>query len=136
MPMKYQEVKRHHKNGGIKLHVLLDDSAMAVGEQRHYHEGGQSSWHFFRNGRKRLGEVKVFDCDGVVWFHYLTDDKGNDLASVIEHGEPHDHTEEQLIQIAKEHGLPLLSDLPKSEEEVTLWNLKWPDLPCLPIASE
>ena len=40
-----------------------------------------------------------------------------------------DSTHEQLIQIAKEHNLPLLSELPKTEEEVTLWNLKYPDLP-------
>ena len=71
----------------------------------------------------------MFNDDGNLQHHFLRDGKSNELATVIFDGKPSEHTEEQLIEIAKEHNLPLFSDLPKTEAELTLWNLKYPHLP-------
>ena len=78
----------------------------------------------------------MFNYSGNLAHHFIKDGRGKEIATATSYGTRAAHTEEQLIQIAKEHGLPLLSDLPKTEEEVTLWNLKWPDCPCLPISTE
>ena len=133
--MKCKEVKEYYKSGELKRHCFVDDNGKKHGEYRDYYENGHLRWHYFtRNGRE-CGEVKWLNGKGTLNGHYLIDGKGNILATVIRYGKPSTHSEEQLIEIAKEHNLPLLSELPKTEEEVTLWNLKYPDLPLLPIAS-
>ena len=134
--MKYKEVKNHYKSGQLKFHYFVDDIRHMHSEFRRYHKNGQIGCHYFRYHGYDYGEVKTFNGDGSLLQHYLKDGNGNELATVIENGKPATHTEEQLIEIAKEHGVPLLSDLPKTEAELTHWNLKHPDCPCLPIESE
>ena len=134
--MKYKEVKRHYESGQIDCHYFADENDDECGECRGYHRNGQSWWHFFKRGGLLYGEVKWFSRDGVVLHHYLMGGEYNDLAIVIDDGRESTHTEEELIEIAKERGVPLLSELPKTEEEVTLWNLKYPGMPCLPISTE
>ena len=133
--MKYKEAKTHYKSGQLSSHCFLDESGNSRGEYRYYHENGQLSWHRFGLNGREYGEVKWLNGRGTLHVHCLIDSKGNILANVIRYGIPSTHSEEQLIQIAKEHGLPLLSETPKTEEEVTLWNLKHPACPCLPNAS-
>ena len=134
--MKYKEVKKYYKSGQLQRHYFIDESASICGEHRVYHDNGQLWWHYFRTRWQIYGEIKRFNADGTLRYHYLKDSKGNELATVIDHYTPDTQSEEQLIEIAKEHNLPLLSELPKTEAEVTLWNLKWPDCPCLPIESK
>ena len=131
--MKYERVKEHNKYGKLYRHYFMDETGNKRGEHRYYQKNGQLGWHSFSRSGYRYGEVKAFDDTGTVYHHYLMDGKCDEIATVIESGKVSTHTEEQLIEIAKEHNLPLLSELPKTEEEVTLWNLKWPDMPCLPI---
>ena len=133
--MKNKEVKRYYKSGQLERHCTCDDE-YDHGEYRWYHENGQLERHYLRRSRVIFGEVKMFNTGGTLIHHCLKDGNSNVIADVIYCGNPSTHSEGQLIQIAKEHNLPLLSELPKTEEEVTLWNLKWPDCPCLPIASE
>ena len=127
--MKYKEVKEHHESGQLKRHFFIDESGNKCGEYRSYH-WNEKVWRncLYLNGRT-YGEVKVFTEDGTLHHRYLMDDEENELATVIEFGKPDTYSEEQLIEIAKEHNLPLLSEIPKTEAEVTLWNLKYPDLP-------
>ena len=127
--MKYKEVKTHYKSGKLEYHYIVDESDYRHGEYRDYHENGQLSSHKFSLSGYRYGEVKAFTDDGTLSYHYLRDGKGNKLATVIEYCKPSTHSGAQLIEIAKEHNLPLLSDIPKTEAERTHWNLKWPDLP-------
>ena len=134
--MKYKEVKKHYRSGKLMFHHMIDETGNGYGEWRYYHMNGQLYWHNFSRDDYDYGEVKKFNSDGTLFHHYLMDDKCNELATVVRGGHPSTHSEEQLIQIAKEHNLPLLSELPKTEAEVTLWNLKHPDLPCLPIGTE
>ena len=134
--MKYKEEKVHYGSGQIKRHYFLDESGKTCGENWSYHESGQLKWHYINRNDKDYGEVKAFNSDGTLRHHCLKDGKGNKLATVIKYDMPSTHSEEQLIEIAKEHNLPLLSDLPKTEAERTHWNLKWPDLPLLPIPSK
>ena len=134
--MKYKEVKKRRAYGHLKHHHFVDENGQSRGENRAYYDNGQTWWRYFSRNGSDYGEVKEFNFDGTLQFHYLMDGRGNALASVIDEGDPATHTEEQLIEIAKEHGVPLLSDLPKTEAELTHWNLKHPDCPCLPIESE
>ena len=134
--MKYQEIKEHYRSGHLACHYYEDDSGNRCGEFRRYYENGHLRWQVLYHDDFTLGEVKTIGINGTLRQHYLQNGKGKMLASVIDCGNPNTHSEEQLIQIAKEHGLPLLSDLPKTEAELTHWNLKWPDLPLLPIATE
>ena len=133
--MKYKEVKRHSNVGQHVSHYSIDENGYACGEHRSYHHNGQLRWHHFSLSGYRYGEVKTFNSDGTPDHHNLKDGKGNELATVIRYGKPATHTEEQLIKIAKEHNLPLLSELPKTEAERTLWNLKHPAMSCLPNIS-
>ena len=136
--MKYKEVKRHYDSGGISRHYFVDENGNIHGEVRTYHENGQLEWHYLRRSRVIFifGEVKMFNTGGTLIHHCLKDVNSDVIADVIYCGNPSTHSEGQLIQIAKEHNLPLLSELPKTEAELTHWNLKYPDCPCLPIESE
>ena len=134
--MKYKEVKYHYKSGKLERHYSIDESGRTHGEYRRYHENGQLWWHNFSHKDHDYGEVKIFDPSGTLWHHYLVGSEDNELANAIENCKPATHTEEQLIEIAKEHNLPLFSEMPKTEAEVTLWNLKHPDCPLLPIESK
>ena len=134
--MKYKEVKEYYMDDRIKRQYFLDESGKQWGEYRSYYGNGQVLRHCFRLDDCACYEVKVLNDDGSLYHHYLNDGKGTELATVVEHGEPSIHSDEQLIEIAKEHNLPLLSELPKAEEEVTLWNIKHPDMPCLPITTD
>ena len=134
--MKCKEVKAYYESGKLKDHYFVDENGDRHGENRYYHENGQSWWrHFSINGRI-YGESQCFKDDGTLDFHHLCGGECDELATVTFLGEPSTHSEEQLIQIAKEHGLPLLSELPKTEAELTHWNLKWPECPCLPTPTE
>ena len=130
--MKYKEFKEHYKSGHLFSHYFLDESGSRCGEYRRYYKNGQLWWHSFSSKDRDCGDKKSFRSDGTLQHHYLKDGKGNEISTV----NPSIHTEEQLIEIAKEHNLPLLSELPKTEAELTHWNLKWPDCPCLPIESK
>ena len=134
--MKYKEVKQHFLSGDLMYHYSVDENDREFGEYRDYHENGQLYWHNFMLNDCDCGEVKGFNDDGTLRYHYLIDSKGNTLANIVFDGKPYTHSEEELIEIAKEHNLPLLSELPKTEAERTHWNLKYPHLPCLPIESE
>ena len=134
--MKYEEVKKHFKHNDLKWHGFIDEAGDHGGEYRVYYQNGQLRSHCFLQTNWRYGEVKVYDDDGELDYHYLEDGEGNELAVVVHSGHSGSHSEEELIQLAKEHGLPLLSELPKTEAEVTLWNLKYPECPCLPISTE
>ena len=131
--MNYKEEKQYYESGPLMRHFFEDENGYRFGERRVYHMNGQLSWHYFSVKGSDYGEVKSFSVDGTTRYHYLIDGEGDEIASVVECNYPDTHSEEQLIQIAKEHNLPLLSELPKTEAELTLWNLKWPDLPLLPI---
>ena len=131
--MKYQEVKEYYSSGRRMRQYFLDENGNRRGEHRYYHKNGKLSCHYFQYHDYDYGEVKQINDDGTIRHHYLTDGKDNELADVINCGNPATHTEEQLIEIAKEHNLPLLSDIPKTEAERTHWNLKWPDLPYLEV---
>ena len=132
--MKYKEVKEYYESGKLMWHTFEGECSKRQGENRDYHENGQLWWHNFTINGLYHGEAKSFDGDGTLYHHFLKEGS-NILAAVNRYGKPATHTEEQLIQIAKEHNLPLLSELPKAEAEVTHWNLKNPDLPCLPITT-
>ena len=132
--MKYKEVKRHYDSGGISRHYFVDENGNIHGEVRMYHENGRCSMQAIGRDDRIYGETKSFTTKGTLCDHRLKDGEGNDLATVIGFVYSR-HTEEQLIEIAKEHNLPLLSEIPKTEAEVTLWNLKYPDLPLLPPVS-
>ena len=134
--MNYEEVKRHYSDGNIMYHRFICENYREFGEYMEYYRSGQIAWHHFTINSRIYGEVKMFNDDGTLHQHHLRDDKSNTLATVVNQGQPAIHSEEQLIEIAKEHNLPLLSELPKSEAELTHWNLKYPDCPCLPIESE
>ena len=134
--MKYKEVKEYYDSGQLERHYFIDETGDMHGEYREYHDNWQLSWHHFGHIGNDYGEVKEFTHEGTLQYHYLKDGKGNELANVIDCDKPVTHSEEQLIKIAKEHNLPLLSELPKTEAELTLWKLKWPDLPLLPIESK
>ena len=133
--MKYKEVKEYYESGKLRCHFLEDENGRRTGEYRDYHDNGQLWWNYFFRNKCVYGEIKIFNDNGTLYDHQLKDGKGNEIATVIEFNKPSTHTEEQLIQIAKEHNLPLISELPKTEAERTLWNLKYPDMPCLPNAS-
>ena len=134
--MKYKEVTQHYNTGQLQHHLFMNWNGTVHGEYREYHESGQLEWHYLKRSGVMLGEAKMFNRRGCLRHHYLMDSNGKEIATVISCGNPYTHSEEELIQIAKEHGVPLLSELPKTEAERTLWNLKWPDFPCLPIESE
>ena len=127
--MKYQEVKKKYKYSDLECHYFMDENGNTCGEYRDYHENGQLHWHFFMHSGIDCGELMLFNYNGTLHQHHLRDGKGNVLATVVNQGQPSTHTVEQLIEIAKEHNLPLLSELPKTEDERTHWNLKWPELP-------
>ena len=131
--MKYKEVKEHYKSGKLERHYSVDENGNKRGESRGYHANGQLWWRTIRLNYSDYGEAKIFVEDGTLYHHYLMDGNGKEIATVIQYGEESTHSEEELIEMAKEHGVPLLSELPKTEAEVTLWNLKYPDYPCLPI---
>ena len=133
--MKYKEVKKHYDSGQLKRHYFIDESGRTHGEYRRYHENGQLHWHYFNHINYDYGEAKLFNKDGTLYHHYLKDGKGNEIATVIDKGKPSTHSDEELIQIAKDNNLPLLSELPKTEAELTHWNLKHPTTPYLPIES-
>ena len=133
--MKYEQVKENYSTGTIKYHHYVNENHNAIGECRVYRPNGQLWCHYFRCNNLDYGEMKIISDTGTLSEHYLFNGSGNRVAIVIQSGKSVHHTEEQLIQIAKERGLPLLSALPKTEEEVTLWNMKYPDFPCLPIES-
>ena len=133
--MAFEEVKTHFRGGKLRKHYWLNDSSIGFGEYRDYYANGQLWEHTFLSSGHRHGEVKIFNYDGTLFHHYLVDGDNKDLATVIFYGDPSTHTEEELIEIAKEHNLPLLSDIPKTEAELTHWNLKHPDMPFLPIES-
>ena len=133
--MKYEEV-RSVLGGRVSMQYMVSSNEEFAGEHRSFYLNGKLHWHYFERDGWDYGEKKSFTSDGVVYHHYLKDGKGNELATVTNHGEPSTHSEEQLIEIAKEHNLPLLSELPKTEVELTHWNIKYPDFPCLPIESE
>ena len=133
--MKYKEVKeRHGISGRITYHYFEDEYGGGHGESRSYHMNGQMHYHCCIRDDWDYGEVKMYSPLGKLKRHYLTDGKGNVIAAVRMGSASATHTETQLIETAKVHNLPLLSELPKTEAELTLWNLKWPDLPFLPIA--
>ena len=134
--MKYKEVKRYYESGDLEYHYFLDENHNEYGEFRVYYKSGQIAWHHFVINDRIYGEEKWFDYDGTVIHHYLKDGNCNEIATVISFGKPATHTEEELIEIAKEHGLPLLSELPKTEAELTHWNLKYPNIPLLPITTD
>ena len=134
--MKYKEVKEHYESGHLKRHFFIDESGNKCGEYRSYHENGGLNSHYLKLRGSTYGEIMSFESDGTLYHNCLVDGKFFIIASVISYDKPSTHSEVQLIQIAKERGLPLLSELPKSEEGVTLWNLKWPDQPYLPIEFE
>ena len=134
--MKYKEVKEYYNSGQLEYHYYEDENGHKCGECRYYHEDGKLQRHYMIRVRFYYGEVKTLNTNGTLRHLYLKDGDGIELATVIEYDKPSTHTEEQLIQIAKEHNLPLLSELPKTEAERTLWNLKHPDLPLLSIESE
>ena len=134
--MKYKEVKKHYESGELSCHFFEDENGNAYGEYRRYHENGNLMSHSIRCNDRIYGDMKLFTDDGTLRHHCLMDGNGNELASVIEFQKPDTHSEEQLNEIAKEHDLPLVSELPKTESEVTLWHIKNPDCPCLPIESE
>ena len=132
--MKYEEIKRYmHRR--LRFHYLVNEKRSKIGEYRDYDLSGQLRMHVFFRKDATFGETKVFDHCGELKRHYLIGSRVCHRVAVIENGKPATHSEEQLIEIAKEHNLPLLSELPKTEAEVTLWNLKYPDIPCLPIES-
>ena len=133
--MKYKEVKQHFLSGDLMYHYSVDENDREFGEYRDYHENGQLYWHNFMLNDCDCGEVKGFNDDGTLRHYYLVDGKGKEIATVVACGFKSTHSEEELIQIAKEHSLPLLTDIPKTEAELTHWNLKHPDLPCLSNAS-
>ena len=133
--MKYKEVNEHYESGKLKCQYYEGENGDECGESRGYHANGQLWWLTIKLNDIDYGEVKIFTEDGTLYHHYLMDDEENELATVIEFGKPDTYSEEQLIEIAKEHNLPLLSELPKTEAELTHWNLKYPDFPCLPIES-
>ena len=134
--MKYKKVKEYYGSGKLRRRYFVDENGKKCGEVRSLHGNGQSCCCQFSLNGYDYGEAKEFDHDGTILHHYLMDGRGNALADVINCGKPSTHSEEQLIEIAKEHNLPLLSEIPKTEAEVTLWNLKYPDCPCLPIESK
>ena len=134
--MKYEEIKEHHESGQLSFHYFEDENGDECGEYRSYYEDGKLHWHNFYRRDREYGGIMMFDDDGTLCHYYLMDGKGKEIATVVASGKRSTHSEEQLIEIAKEHGLPLLSDLPKTDAELTHWNLKYPDLPCLPIESE
>ena len=134
--MKYEEAKWHYESGVLGRHYFVDEDMHSCGECRDYHMDGGLCCHYYRRNGYNYGEVKVFNENGTLRGHCLMDGRGYKLAIVIEYDKPASHSEEQLIEIAKEHNLPLLSELPKTEAELTHWNLKWPDCPCLPIESK
>ena len=134
--MIHIEKKEYYKSGHLEWHTFVDENGWICGEYRRYHENGQLHWHYLMFGCFHHGEVKMINTDGTLVHHYLMDGKNKHLASVIRHGKASSHSESQLIQNAKERGLPLLSDLPKTEAELTLWNLKYPNMPCLPISTK
>ena len=133
--MKYKEVKDYYESGELERHYFVDENGNKRGEYRSYCKNGKLRWHHFRCNDYGYGEAKWLNNDGTLYDHCLKDGKGNELATAIYKGQPSTHTEEQLIEIAKEHSLPLLTDIPKTETELTHWNLKHPDLPCLSNAS-
>ena len=134
--MKCEEVKEYYECGQLSFHYLEDENGNECGEYREYHENGQLLSHCFLQTNWRYGEVKVYDNGGELDYHYLEDGEGDELAVVVNSGHPGSHSAAELIEIAKEHNLPLLEDIPKTEAEVTLWNLKYPECPCLPISTE
>ena len=134
--MKCKKVKEYYSSGKLHRHYFVDENGKKCGEHRNYHNNGQLDCHRFVFNRFTYGEMQVFNRDGTIHLHSLKDGKLNKLATVVACGKRSTHSEEQLIEIAKEHNLPLLSELPKTEEEVTHWNLKNPDFPCLPIESK
>ena len=134
--MKYKEVKDYYESGELERHYFVDENGNKRGEYRSYCKNGQLRWHYFSHIDYDYGELKMFNEDGTLYHHCLRDGKGNELANVIRYGKPSTHTEEQLIQIAKDNNLPPLSELPKTEAELTHWNLKWPELPLFPIETK
>ena len=134
--MKYKEVTQHYNTGQLQHHLFMNWNGTVHGEYREYHESGQLEWHYLKRSGVIFGEAKMFSSRGCLFHHYLVDGNGKEIATVISCGKSAIHTEEQLIQIGKEHNLPLLEDIPKTEEEVTLWNLKYPGIPCLPISTD
>ena len=137
--MKCKEEKHYYESGQLYRHYFVDENHNEYGEFRSYYKSGKLRWHYLNRSDAIFGEAKMFNEDGTLWNHYLVDGKGKgkvkEIANVIEFGKPDTHSEEELIQIAKDNNLPLLSELPKAEVERTLWYLKHPDMPCLPITS-
>ena len=127
--MKFQESKKHYESGQVECHYFLDENGYRCGECREYHENGQLHWHLSIRSGVIFGEAKMYNSRGHLRHHYLMDGNGKEIAKVIFCGKSSTHSEEELIEIAKEHNLPLLSELPKTEDERTHWNLKWPELP-------
>ena len=134
--MKYKEVKYHYDSGDLEYHYFVDENGKKQGEYRDYYMDGELFYHNFTRNGYDYGEIKEFNIDGTLEYHYLVDGNSIRLAYVVSMSEPSTHSEEQLIQIAKERGLPLLLEIPKTEAELTHWNLKHPDTPCLPIESK
>ena len=133
--MKCKEVKEYYKSGELKRHCFVDENGKKHGEYRDYYENGHLRWHYFTRNDYLYCEVKWLTDKGTLQSHCLMGSRGNKIARVIDKWIPATHSEEELIEIAKEHNLPLLSELPKAEAELTHWNLKHPTIPCLPISS-
>ena len=137
--MARKEIIERYASGGVHRHYLVDKNGRAIGEYCEYWESGQFCIHTFygKSGYATYGETKAFNPDGTIRYHFLLSTGRKELATVTSLMRPQrDTTEENLVKVANRHNLPLLSELPKTEAEVTLWNLKYPDCPCLPIGSK
>ena len=132
--MKFKEFKKHHESGYLECHYYEDENGFKCGEQRLYRSDGSLWVHSLARDGISFGEQMSFGNDGEILERYLHFNCKT-MAKVISCGNPATHSEEELIEIAKEHNLPLLSELPKTDAELTHWNLKYPHLPCLPIES-
>ena len=134
------EFREYHRNGQLMNQTLIKN-CRRYSEYTRFDDAGMLDRHTLCGEQcEQLANVLPSGC----WYEHRVVDSAGSLSSgyadnletgevirTVVDGKYISCSEEELIQIAKEHGLPLLSELPKTEEEVTLWKLKHPDMPVI-----
>ena len=88
---------------------------------------GKLEYHFFYLDSSVHGEYRIWTSGELVSWCLV--DRGETFMSYDPLSVNDGETLARLERAARDHGFPLLSDIPLTDEDRTMWNLKYPKLP-------
>ena len=109
----------------------LDECNNFIGERRFYDTDGSIMIHCFHDENGFIyGEYRRW-CSGIL-MSWSLDEDGSELLNLDPKKPDDPDSLEKLTKMARERGLPLLSDIPTDDEGRVIWALKYPNLPVIP----